>query len=123
MRKTLAVAAIAAGIGAFALAGAAQAAPTGNSGAHSAPLGLVNVDASDAAHWQICGQNVFTISDQQNCNNKDHVGHGPQSGASSDGVALGNLDASSAAHWQICGQNVGVLSNGQLCDNHDHTGK
>ena len=118
MRKLFTTAAVAAGIGAFALAGVAQA---GNSGAYAGDLSLVNVDASSAAHWQICGQNVFTQSYGQNCDNRDHIGAGPQSGAFAGALSLVNLDASDAAHWQICGQNVLVApSLDQQCQNSDH---
>lgn len=120
MRKIFTTTAVAAGIGAFALAGVAQA---GNSGAYAGDLSLVNVDASSAAHWQICGQNVLTQSYAQNCDNRDHIGTGPQSGAFAGALSLVNLDASDAAHWQICGQNVLVApSLDQQCQNSDHKG-
>ena len=118
MRKSFAVAAVAAGILSLGLSGVAQAA---NSGAYAGDLSLVNVDASSAAHWQICGQNVLTQSISQDCDNRDHIGSGPQSGAFAGPLSLVNLDASDAAHWQICGQNVLVVpSLDQQCRNYDH---
>ena len=120
MRKTLTTALIAAGIGVLAFAGVASAG--GNSGASSGPIGGINLDASSAAHWQICGQNAFALPTGQTCDNRDHIGSGPQSGAHSTGVALANIDASDAAHWQICGQNLFSLVPNQTCDNTDHIG-
>jgi hypothetical protein len=119
MRKALAVTAAAAG--AVAALGSAGTAMAQNSGVWAGPVSLVNIDASSAAHWQICGQNVLTQSFNQNCDNRDHIGAGPQSGVQAGDVSLGNLDISDAAHWQICGQNVGVApSLDQECKNYDH---
>jgi len=119
MRKVLTVAAAAAG--AVAALGAAAPAMAQNSGVWAGPVSLVNIDASSAAHWQICGQNVLTQSFDQVCDNRDHIGEGPQSGVTPGDVSLGNLDISDAAHWQICGQNVGVSpSLDQQCANYDH---
>ncbi|MFG3343189.1 hypothetical protein [Glycomyces sp. NPDC048151] len=118
MRKVLTVAAVAAGAAALS---AAPAMAGNNSGVSAGPVSLVNIDASSAAHWQICGQNVLTQSFGQVCDNRDHIGEGPQSGVDAGDVSLGNLDISSAAHWQICGQNVGVApSLDQMCKNYDH---
>ncbi|NUQ88674.1 MULTISPECIES: hypothetical protein [Glycomyces] len=118
MRKVLYVAAAAAA----ATAGIASPAMAGtSSGVAAGPVSLVNIDASSAAHWQICGQNVLTQSFGQVCDNRDHIGEGPQSGIDAGDVSVANLDASSAAHWQICGQNVGVApSLDQQCLNYDH---
>ncbi|WP_112133146.1 hypothetical protein [Glycomyces dulcitolivorans] len=119
MRKALTVAAVAAG--AAALSAAPAMAGGNNSGVTAGPVSLVNIDASSAAHWQICGQNVLTQSFGQVCDNRDHIGEGPQSGVTAGDVSLGNLDISDAAHWQICGQNVGVApSLDQQCLNYDH---
>nr|BFF23328.1 hypothetical protein GCM10025732_12930 [Glycomyces mayteni] len=119
MRKVLTVAAVAAG--AVAAAAAPAMAGGNNSGVTAGPVNLVNIDASSAAHWQICGQNVLTQSFGQVCDNRDHIGEGPQSGVTAGDVSLGNLDISDAAHWQICGQNVGVApSLDQQCANYDH---
>ena len=122
MRKVLTVAAVAAG--AVAALGAAAPAMAQNSGVWAGPVSLVNIDASSAAHWQICGQNVLTQSFGQVCDNRDHIGSGPQSGIQAGDVSLANLDISDAAHWQICGQNVGVApSLDQQCLNYDHVTK
>jgi hypothetical protein len=119
MRKALTVAAVAAG--AAALSAAPAMAGGNNSGVTAGPVSLINIDASSAAHWQICGQNVLTQSFGQVCDNRDHIGEGPQSGVTAGDVSLGNLDISDAAHWQICGQNVGVApSLDQQCLNYDH---
>ncbi|MBO3735258.1 hypothetical protein [Glycomyces niveus] len=118
MRKVLTVAAVAAGAAALS---AAPAMAGNNSGVNAGPVSLVNIDASSAAHWQICGQNVLTQSFGQNCDNRDHIGEGPQSGVNAGDVSAANLDISDAAHWQICGQNVGVApSLDQMCKNYDH---
>ncbi|THV43451.1 hypothetical protein, partial [Glycomyces buryatensis] len=85
MRKVLTVAAVAAGAAAFA---AAPAMAT-NSGVAAGPVSLLNIDASSAAHWQICGQNVFTQSFGQVCDNRDHIGEGPQSGVTAGDLSLG----------------------------------
>ncbi|HEY1094627.1 MAG TPA: hypothetical protein VGE61_07975 [Glycomyces sp.] len=119
MRKSTYVLAAAAGIAA--IGAAASPAMAENSGVTAGPVSLVNVDASSAAHWQICGQNVLTQSFGQVCDNRDHIGEGPQSGVTAGDTSLGNLDISDAAHWQICGQNVGVApSLDQQCLNYDH---
>jgi hypothetical protein len=119
MRKSTYVLAAAAGIAA--IGAAASPAMAENSGVTAGPVSLVNIDASSAAHWQICGQNVLTQSFGQVCDNRDHIGEGPQSGVTAGDVSLGNLDISDAAHWQICGQNVGVApSLDQQCLNYDH---
>ena len=118
MRKVLTVAAVAAGAAALS---AAPAMAGNNSGVNAGPVSLVNIDASSAAHWQICGQNVVAQSFGQVCDNHDHIGDGPQSGINAGDVSAANLDISSAAHWQICGQNVGVSpSLDQMCKNYDH---
>ncbi|GLZ81054.1 hypothetical protein Afil01_58610 [Actinorhabdospora filicis] len=118
MRKALTAVAVAAGVAVLGFAGQASAS---NSGAFAGALSLVNIDASSAAHWQICGQNVLTQSYYQVCDNRDHIGDGPQSGAFAGDQSLGNLDISDAAHWQICGQNVFVVpSLDQQCLNSDH---
>ncbi|MEU6858049.1 hypothetical protein AB0B28_04110 [Glycomyces sp. NPDC046736] len=122
MRKTLTV--VAAAAGAVAALGAAGTAMAQSSGVWAGPVSLVNVDASSAAHWQICGQNVLAQSFGQVCDNRDHIGSGPQSGIAAGDVSLANLDVSDAAHWQICGQNVGVApSLDQQCLNYDHITK
>jgi hypothetical protein len=119
MRKSTYVLAAAAGIAA--IGAAASPAMAENSGVTAGPVSLVNIDASSAAHWQICGQNVLTQSFGQVCDNRDHIGEGPQSGVTAGDTSLGNLDISDAAHWQICGQNVGVApSLDQQCLNYDH---
>ena len=119
MRKSTYVLAAAAGIAA--IGAAASPAMAENSGVTAGPVSLVNIDASSAAHWQICGQNVLTQSFGQVCDNRDHIGEGPQSGVTAGDASLGNLDISDAAHWQICGQNVGVApSLDQQCLNYDH---
>ncbi|SDE40837.1 hypothetical protein [Glycomyces harbinensis] len=119
MRKVLYVAAAAA---AAAAAGIASPAMAGySSGVDAGPVSLVNIDASSAAHWQICGQNVLTQSFGQVCDNRDHIGQGPQSGVTAGDVSAANLDISDAAHWQICGQNVLTApSLDQQCLNTDH---
>ncbi|WP_100448718.1 hypothetical protein [Glycomyces xiaoerkulensis] len=120
MRKVLTVAAAAAGVAA--IGAAAPATATGNnSGVAAGDVSLINLDASDALHWQICGQNLLAQSFGQVCDNRDHIGEGPQSGVTAGDVSLANVDASSAAHWQICGQNVAVSpSLDQQCLNQDH---
>jgi hypothetical protein len=93
----------------------------GNSGVDAGSTSLVNIDASDAAHWQICGQNLLTQSFNQDCDNRDHIGDGPQSGVDAGDVSSANLDLSDAGHWQICGQNSSVApSLDQQCQNADH---
>ncbi|GAB3993593.1 hypothetical protein GCM10029992_05660 [Glycomyces albus] len=120
MKKATSIA-FAAAAGVAALGAAASPAMAESSGVDAGPLSLVNIDASSAAHWQICGQNVFAQSFNQNCDNRDHIGKGPQSGVTAGDLSLGNLDISDAAHWQICGQNVGVApSLDQQCLNYDH---
>jgi hypothetical protein len=126
MRKSLTAAVLAAGVAAFGFAGVAAADTEGmngsNSGAHAGNVSLVNVDASSAGHWQICGQNVLTQSLNQKCDNRDHIGAAPQSGAFAGDVSAANVDISDFAHWQICGQNVLVApSLNQQCLNTDHT--
>ncbi|MBO3735257.1 MULTISPECIES: hypothetical protein [Glycomyces] len=119
MRKSTYVLAAAAGIAA--IGAAASPAMAENSGVNAGPVSLVNIDASSAAHWQICGQNVLTQSFGQVCDNRDHIGEGPQSSVNAGDVSAANLDISDAAHWQICGQNVGVApSLDQQCLNYDH---
>ncbi|MEU6858050.1 hypothetical protein AB0B28_04115 [Glycomyces sp. NPDC046736] len=120
MNKVLTATAVAAGaLAALGSAGTAMAA--NSSGVDAGPVSLVNIDASSAAHWQICGQNILTTSFNQVCDNRDHIGPGPQSGINAGDVSVANVDASSAAHWQICGQNVGVSpSLAQQCLNYDH---
>ncbi|MQM26311.1 hypothetical protein [Glycomyces albidus] len=119
MRKALIVTAAAAG--AIAAVGSAGSAMAQNSGVWAADAALINADASSLAHWQICGQNVLATSFGQVCDNRDHIGSGPQSGVWAAGPALANLDASSALHWQICGQNIAVSpSLEQVCKNYDH---
>ena len=111
MRKTTIVLAAAAGIAAI---GAAAPVMASDSGVNAGDLSLVNVDASDAAHWQVCGQNVLAQPGMTDCDNSDGAdGAGVDSGA----LSLVNADASDAAHWQICGQNIGAQLPGQLCDN------
>ncbi|MCC3762517.1 hypothetical protein K3N28_05470 [Glycomyces sp. TRM65418] len=119
MRKITATAAFAAA-GVAVLGAAASPAMAQNSGVTAGDMSLVNLDASDALHWQICGQNVLTQSFGQNCDNRDHIGEGPQSHVHAGDTSAINADASSLAHWQICGQNVLVQSFGQVCDNSDH---
>ncbi|MFG3343190.1 hypothetical protein [Glycomyces sp. NPDC048151] len=119
MRKSTYIIAAAAGVAA--IGAAAAPAMAENSGVNAGAVSLVNVDASSAAHWQICGQNVFAQSFDQVCDNRDHIGEGPQSGVWAGDVSAANLDISDAAHWQICGQNVGVApSLYQQCLNYDH---
>ncbi|MFC4335307.1 hypothetical protein [Salininema proteolyticum] len=119
MRKVLSTAAVAAA--GLATVGAAPALALGNSGVDAGEVSLVNVDASSAAHWQICGVNAFTTSYGQNCDNRDHFGEGPQSGVDSGDVSAVNVDVSDAAHWQICGINVATSpSLDQNCDSRDH---
>jgi hypothetical protein len=119
MRKSTYVLAAAAGIAA--IGAAASPAIAENSGVTSGPVSLLNVDASSASHWQICGQNVHSQSFDQDCDNRDHIGRGPQSGVDAGETSLGNLDLSSASHWQICGQNASVApSLDQMCKNTDH---
>jgi hypothetical protein len=119
MRKITAAAALAAaGIAAL---GSASPAMAQNSGVNAGETSLVNLDASSALHWQICGQNILTQSFGQVCDNRDHIGEGPQSGVNAGDLSLVNADASSLAHWQICGQNVLVApSLAQQCLNADH---
>ncbi|WP_026925408.1 hypothetical protein [Glycomyces arizonensis] len=120
MRKVLTVAAAAAGVAAIAAAAPAMAAGN-NSGVTAGDVSLVNLDASSAGHWQICGQNILATSFEQNCDNRDHIGEGPQSGVTAGDKSLVNGDLSSLLHWQICGQNVGVApSLYQQCLNYDH---
>ncbi|MFC3492251.1 hypothetical protein [Glycomyces rhizosphaerae] len=112
MRKSIALIAAAAGIAAI---GAAAPAMADGSGVAAGDLSLANVDASDAAHWQICGQNVLAQPGWQGCGNDD-AGN-DDSGVDAGALSLANLDASDAAHWQICGQNVLTQISGQPCDN------
>ena len=120
MRKTIAAAAFAAA--GVAVLGAAAPAMAQSSGVNAGAVSLVNIDASDAAHWQICGQNILTQSYDQNCDNTDHMGDGSSSGVNAGDVSGVNVDASDAAHWQICGQNVLTQSYFQDCDNRHHIG-
>jgi hypothetical protein len=119
MHKLTAAAALAAaGVAAL---GAASPAMAQNSGVNAGETSLVNLDASSALHWQICGQNVLANSFGQDCDNRDHIGDGPQSGVNAGETSLVNADASDLAHWQICGQNVLVSpSLDQQCSNADH---
>ena len=121
MRKTTYLLAAAAGIAA--VGAAATPAMAQNSGVWAGDTSLLNLDASSALHWQVCGQNILTQSFGQNCDNRDHIDDdGPQSGIHAGDTSLVNADASSLAHWQVCGQNVGVApSLAQNCDNRDHT--
>ena len=119
MRKLTATAAFAAA-GVAVLGAAASPAMAQNSGVTAGDTSLVNLDASSLAHWQICGQNVLAQSYGQVCDNRDHIGEGPQSGVWAGDTSLINGDVSSALHWQICGQNVLTQSFGQVCDNTDH---
>jgi hypothetical protein len=117
MRKVLTVAAVAAGTAAL----AASPAMAQNSGVNAGNTSLVNLDASSALHWQICGQNILANSFGQVCDNRDHIGEGPQSGVNAGETSIVNADASSLAHWQICGQNIAVSpSIEQQCLNYDH---
>ncbi|MCC3762516.1 hypothetical protein K3N28_05465 [Glycomyces sp. TRM65418] len=119
MRKTTYVLAAAAGVAA--IGAAASPAMAENSGVTAGDYSLVNLDASSLAHWQICGQNVLAQSFGQVCDNRDHIGEGPQSHVHAGDVSAINGDISSALHWQICGQNVGVSpSLDQQCLNYDH---
>ncbi|WP_026932298.1 hypothetical protein [Glycomyces tenuis] len=117
MRTSTAAAAVAAGL---AVLGAAAPAMAQNSGVVAGDQSLLNLDASDALHWQVCGQNVLTTSVDQNCDNRDHIGEGPNSGVVAGDQSLVNGDVSSLAHWQVCGQNVLATSFGQNCGNADH---
>jgi hypothetical protein len=119
MRKITTTAAFAAA-GVAVLGAAASPAMAHNSGVEAGDFSLVNLDASSLAHWQICGQNILTQSYGQNCDNRDHIGPGPQSGVEAGDFSLINGDLSSALHWQICGQNILAQSFGQNCDNRDH---
>ncbi|MEU5154258.1 hypothetical protein [Glycomyces sp. NPDC021274] len=119
MRKSTYVIAAAAGVAA--IGAVASPAMAENSGVTAGDTSLLNIDASSAAHWQICGQNVLVQSFGQVCDNRDHIGEGPQSGVWAGDTSLANLDISDAAHWQICGQNIGVSpSLDQQCLNYDH---
>lgn len=75
---------------------------------------LAYIDASGAAHWQICGVNVLGETVAQNCDNASgsSVPPGPP-----PAMSLANVDLGDAAHWQICG--VNVLNDGPpaTCDN------
>jgi hypothetical protein len=119
MRKSTYILAAAAGIAAVGTAAAPAMAQ--NSVVNAGDTSLVNLDASSALHWQICGQNVLAQSFGQVCDNRDHIGEGPQSGVNAGDTGLINADASSLAHWQICGQNIAVSpSLEQQCLNYDH---
>ncbi|HLU27186.1 MAG TPA: hypothetical protein VKZ65_02025 [Glycomyces sp.] len=122
MRKVLTAAAAAAGVAAVAASAAPAMASGTNSGVTAGDTSLVNLDASSAAHWQICGQNILTNSFEQDCDNRDHIGEeGPQSGVHAGDRSLLNGDVSSLAHWSVCGQNIGVApSLFQQCLNYDH---
>jgi hypothetical protein len=113
MLKTTVAAAAAAGFAVLGVAGSAMA-----QGVDAGDLSLANIDASDAAQWQICGQNVLAQPDDQDCDNADGADSG--SGTGSD-LSLVNGDGSDAAHWQICGQNVLAQLDG-TCDNGDGSG-
>jgi hypothetical protein len=119
MRKSTYVLAAAAGIAAVSTAAAPAMAQ--NSVVNAGDTSLLNVDASSALHWQICGQNILAQSFGQVCDNRDHIGKGPQSGVNAGETSLGNVDLSDLAHWQICGQNIAVSpSLEQQCLNYDH---
>ncbi|HEU5127450.1 MAG TPA: hypothetical protein VFU12_05615 [Glycomyces sp.] len=119
MRISTTAAAVAAGVAA--LGAAASPAMAQNSGVWAGDQSLVNLDASSALHWQICGQNILTTSYGQDCDNRDHIGEeGSQSGVVAGDRSLVNGDVSSLAHWQICGQNILATSIDQDCDNRDH---
>jgi len=113
MRKVLSVAA-ATGV---AVLGAAAPAIAAGSSVAPGDLSLANIDASDAAQWQICGQNVLAQPGGQDCDNAG--AEAGDSGVDAGALSLVNADASDAAHWQICGQEVGAQLPGQLCDNAD----
>ncbi|WP_026925409.1 hypothetical protein [Glycomyces arizonensis] len=119
MRTSTIAAAAAAGL---AVLGAAAPAMAQNSGVWAGDQSLLNLDASDIAHWQVCGQNILATSYGQDCDNRDHIGEGPQSGVIAGDKSLLNGDLSDALHWQICGQNILATSYGQDCDNRDHIG-
>jgi len=122
MRKSTYILAAAAGIAA--IGAAASPAMAQNSGVNAGDTSLVNLDASSALHWQICGQNIIATSFGQVCDNRDHIGYGPQSQVNAGDTSLVNADASSIAHWQICGQNIVVSpSLDQQCRNFDHMPK
>ncbi|MDA1359444.1 hypothetical protein O1R50_07420 [Glycomyces luteolus] len=111
MRKSTIVLAAAAGIAAV---GAAAPVMAADSGVNAGELSLVNVDASDAAKWQVCGQNILAQPGGQDCDNSDGA---DSAGVDAGALSLVNADASDAAHWQICGQNVGAQLFGQMCGN------
>ena len=71
MRKTTYLLAAAAGIAA--VGAAATPAMARELGSLGRGHGLLNLDASSALHWQICGQNILTQSFGQNCDNRDHI--------------------------------------------------
>jgi hypothetical protein len=114
MRKVLTIAAAAAGV---AVLGAAAPALAAGSAMEAGDLSLANIDASDAAQWQICGQNVLSQPGGQACDNAGS--DGGDSGVDAGALSLANADASDAAHWQICGQEVGAQLPGVMCDNAD----
>ncbi|HEY1176357.1 MAG TPA: hypothetical protein VGF17_09375 [Phytomonospora sp.] len=64
---------------------------------------LVHVDASGAAHWQICGVNVLGETVAQRC---DNASGDTARAAVPPAMSLANVDLGDAAHWQICGVNV-----------------
>jgi len=125
MRKSTYVLAATAAIAA--VGAAATPAMAQNSGVWAGDTSLLNLDASSALHWQICGQNILAQSFGQECDNRDHIDEsrwpsGPNSGIHAGETSLANADISDLAHWQVCGQNVGVApSLAQNCDNRDHT--
>ena len=112
MLKTTVAAAAAAGFAVLGVAGSAMA-----QGVDAGDLSLANVDASDAAQWQICGQNVLAQPGGQDCDNSGS--DAGDSGVDAGALSLVNADGSGAAHWQICGQNAGAQLSGELCDNAD----
>jgi hypothetical protein len=112
MIKTTVAAAAAAGFAVLGVAGSAMA-----QGVDAGDLSLANIDASDAAQWQVCGQNVLAQPGGQDCDNSGSEAGG--SGVDGGALSLVNADASDAAHWQICGQNVIAQPDGQDCDNAD----
>ena len=68
-----------------AVGAAATPAMAQNSGVWAGDASLLNLDASSALHWQICGQNILAQSFGQKCDNRDHIDEsrwpsGPHSG-------------------------------------------
>lgn len=114
MKRAIAASVLAFGIGLF-TAGAAQAEPIGAL-TPGGGVSLADVDAKNAAHWQICDVNVANRSVAPSCDNS----HGTATGvsdASGNGISMATVDASDAAHWQICGVNVLSDNAPANCDN------